>query len=107
MILLDAGCCFPAPHAASNTMLTSINFSSPGVSRCIFGSLMRHLTGASRPEPQEEVGCIEARSRQQVGGEGGMKDGLFAGVLRLCGFDSGVVVTRDGWMMPPSLRRVV
>ena len=36
-----------------------------------------------------------------------MKDGLFAGVLRLCGFDSGVVVTRDGWMMPPSLRRVV
>jgi hypothetical protein len=35
-----------------------------------------------------------------------MKDGLFASVLRMCGFDGGVVVTRDGRMMPPSLRRV-
>lgn len=36
-----------------------------------------------------------------------MKDGLYASVLKMCGFDSGVVVTRDRWMMPPSLRRVV
>ncbi len=35
-----------------------------------------------------------------------MKDGMFASVLRMCGFDSGVVVTRDGRMTVPSLRRV-
>jgi hypothetical protein len=33
-------------------------------------------------------------------------DGLFASVLRMYGFDSGVVVTLGGWTMPPSPRGV-